>query len=464
MPARMAGSADSATSFASLAIEGNSQGWDSTTALRAFLVVMLGVPSALGVGALGSAGSLATILGIAGFLWWSWFHINRTHVRAPTPQPVRWALIILLLMIVVSYANAMFHPLSSDEQSPADMALLRMLSLSGVALLAQDGIRSTERLHALLRAVSIGAALMGALSALQFITGQLWIDRLSIPGLTRMASASLDARQGLTRPSGTAVHPIEFASFMAMCLPVAVMYVRSQTRLRPIHVAMIGLIFLGILLSLSRTALLCLVIGSAIILPALPRSWRIFGGVGAVGALGALYALVPGFVGTLRGLFVGLDDDPSVISRTSSYDLVGDFVTRSPWIGRGMGTFLPKYWILDNMYLHLLIEIGVLGVLALIGLIVAALISALLARRRFTNLEDRDLVLGVAAGIAAGSMSLAFFDAFAFPQSAFTLFLLLGVAGASWRLARQEPVRLPAVRRSRTPSTTPTSKAGPEAS
>jgi len=47
---------------------------------------------------------------------------------------------------------------------------------------------------------------------------------------------------------------------------------------------------------------------------------------------------------------------------------------------------------------------------------------------------DRGLAQALLASIAAGACSLAFFDTFAFPQSAGCLFLILGMAGAMRRL------------------------------
>ena len=51
---------------------------------------------------------------------------------------------------------------------------------------------------------------------------------------------------------------------------------------------------------------------------------------------------------------------------------------------------------------------------------------------------DRGLSQALLASIAAGACSLAFFDTFAFPQSAGCIFLILGMAGAMRRLTLAE--------------------------
>lgn len=412
---------------------------DGATALCAFAVLLFALPSAFVVAPLGSAGAPATLVGLVGFVWWVWYHLNRWWIRDVGPQPVRWAIVILLATILVSYAHAMFLPIPGDEISPADSAILRLLGLCGIALVANDGIRTPERMRRLIGCLILMVSLASVLSIVQFATGESWIDRLSLPGLARSAELGLDERQNFARPSGTATHPVEYAAVLSMMLPVAIMYAKSRARVRLIHLLPVALLAIGVALSLSRTAILCVALGVVLILPALPRLWRICGLAGGVLMLAVFYVSVPGFIGTLRGLFVGFSEDPSVRSRTGSYEVVLEFFSRSPLVGRGLGTFLPEYWILDNMYLQFLIEIGVLGLLATLGLFVTAMTVCLRARRDLPAQRDRDLATGLAAGVAAGATSFAFFDGLAFPQAAFCLFLMVGMCGAYWRLA--EPAR-----------------------
>lgn len=410
-------------------------GYDAVTALCLFVGVMLAMPSSFIVSQLGSIGSPATILGLIALLWWCWHHLHRRHPRSVEPQPIRWAIVILAAVILASYVRAMSLPISADEVSPADTSVIRLASLCGIALVANDGIRNIQRMHRLTRFLVIGVGLVAAFSVVQFITGDSFIDRLSIPGFTRNEAFSLDARQGLVRPSGTATHPIEFSALISMTLPLAIMRAKSRTNTRLRDLLPVALIALGVALSLSRTAILCTAVAILFIFPSLPRNWRIGGAISAFVLIVALYVTVPGMVGTLRGLFSGLSDDPSVQSRTDSYALASEFLARSPFLGHGPGTFLPKYWILDNMYLQFTLEIGILGVAAILGIFATAIVSTWRARRILTDSADRDLAIGLSAGVAAGATSFAFFDALAFPQASFGLFLLVGMSGALWRIA-----------------------------
>jgi O-antigen ligase len=168
---------------------------------------------------------------------------------------------------------------------------------------------------------------------------------------------------------------------------------------------------------------------------------RVIAVVLALVALAITYIFVPGMVGTIRGLFVGLGEDTSAASRTNSYAVALEMAGRTLYVGRGFGTFLPEYRILDNQYLGLLIEIGVLGLLAFLGMIAAGLVCSLLAKRRLKDPLLSNLSYAIFASLTAGSVTFAFFDALTFPMAAVFMFFLLGLSGAVWRISQQpEPL------------------------
>ncbi len=74
---------------------------------------------------------------------------------------------------------------------------------------------------------------------------------------------------------------------------------------------------------------------------------------------------IPGLLGTIRYLFLHMFEDDSYEGRRQDYSVVGRFIKERPLFGRGFGTFLPeRYVYLDNQYLGLLIELGIVGMLA----------------------------------------------------------------------------------------------------
>ncbi|GAA2106735.1 hypothetical protein GCM10009841_26210 [Microlunatus panaciterrae] len=416
-------------------------GIDATTLLTIYICLLLAIPSAMVVGPLGSAGAPSAIFAIGAFFLWVWFQVRRSSQVVRVARPVRAAALAWLLIMVVVYAHAMSSPLPGDEISPADNGLLKLVGFTGILLIANDGAPTLQRHRAALRRLVIGVGLIAALGLLQYATRQLWVDRLQVPGLTQSTvGGGLIERNGHPRPSGTSTHPIEYGVVLTMVLPIAIAYALKAPSRRWMYRAFLVAIGFAIFLSISRSAMLC----AAVALVVLAASWgaaaRVRGLIALIAMALVVYLFVPGVLGTVIDLFAGASQDPSIASRTGSYDLAGEFISHSPIVGRGFGTFLPKYWILDNGYLGMLIEGGILGLGGLLVLIVAAAIAARQARRMAVDDFDRALAQALLASIASGAAGLAFFDTFGFPQSAGCFFLLLGLSGALWRLTQGQVV------------------------
>lgn len=406
--------------------------------LTGYLILLIIVPAPMVVPALGSAGSPALILAMAACFMWLWFHANRQRPFVSEPQPVRRAALIFALAILIIYAHAMLNPITFDEVSPADSGMLRLLGLGGVLMVAHDGLVSMAAVTTVLRRLTWLIALVAVLGIVQFVTKRLYIDQITLPGLTSGAAGwTLGERGGLVRTSGTSTSPIEFGVILTISLPVAItLAFRAPTGRWPARLAVLVIAFAAFL-SISRSAMLCAAVGMFVLW--LGWSWVTRGWALAMFLIvaGTAYLLVPGLLGTVGNLFTGASEDASVASRTGSYEVAFDFIERSPWPGRGFGTFLPKYWILDNGYLGMLIDGGVLGLLALLFLLGTAGRAAWFAACTLVEPFHRDLARAVLASGAAGVAGMAFFDIFAFPQTAGCLFLMLGLAGAVRRIARE---------------------------
>jgi O-antigen ligase len=113
-------------------------------------------------------------------------------------------------------------------------------------------------------------------------------------------------------------------------------------------------------------------------------------------------------------------------------------MSRYPVFGKGFGTFLPNYRILDNAYLLLAIELGVIGLAAFLALLWASAWSASRARRLFADPLDRALAQSLLASMVAGAVLLAFFDGLSFPISSGMFFLVIGLCSGALRLAQWE--------------------------
>ncbi|QCW50793.1 hypothetical protein FE634_10905 [Nocardioides dongxiaopingii] len=409
---------------------------DASSVLTGYAVLLMAVPNRLVIGPLGGAGSPAGVLGLACLLWWAAHQLGRSAPTAPAPAPVRTALVALAFAVGASFVAATVRPIDPQEFSTATLGLVLLAGWGGVLLVGNDGIASRKRLVVLVRRVVALSAAMATLGIVQFLTGETLVDKISVPGLAVNHSlTSLTLREGFSRPSATATHPIEYGAVITMMLPLALALAygdRERSALRRwVPVAAIGIC---IPLSISRSALVAGAVALVVVLASWPRAARAVAGVALLVGSVLMYLLVPGMLGSLLGLFTRIGSDSSALSRTGSYDIAAEFVATSPVFGRGFGTFLPAYRILDNQYLGLTIEIGLVGLTAFLAVLVAALWSAVRARRAARDLLGAQLATGLLGAVAAGAVNLALFDGLSFSMSAGVLFLVLGLAGACRRL------------------------------
>jgi O-antigen ligase len=284
--------------------------------------------------------------------------------------------------------------------------------------------------------------LLASLGLFQFVTNQSWVDRLTIPGLTvNNGLFGVQEREGFTRPAGTAIHPIEFGVVLAMLLPLVLARAglatqeleRTSLQLRRWGAAMV--VAAAIALSSSRSAFVCAAVGVAMVLPRLDRRarWVVASGAGVLAVF--VFVMVPGMLGSMLGLFTGIETDTSALSRVDSYGVALTFLARAPVLGRGFATFSPSYRIFDNQYLLSAVELGLVGV----GLLVALFLGAIVVGSRVarTNTHNRLGLLsqGLVGGVATGATGFALFDALSFPMVPGLLFMLIGLVGACGQIA-----------------------------
>lgn len=401
-----------------------------------YVFFLYAIPSRLVVPALGSAGAISMLVGLVSIIGWGVYQLSRVSSTASAWQtrPVRSFLVAFCLCVGASYVVATTRPIASDEVSPALVAILALLSWSGALLVVNDGVSSLERIHALTTGVAQAGGALALLGLAQFVTGDPIVDRISIPGLAA-APTELFMRDGFIRPFGTATHPIEFGVILAMLAPVA-LHSAFHARHRNVVTQWFPVVAIAICFALtfSRSAHLAGGIALLVLLIGWPRKTRksVLIGMACMGVV--LAGAVPRLFGVVRAMFRNVGVDPSIASRTDSYDLAWSFVGNAPLFGRGLGTFLPKYRIFDNEYLVLLVSVGFVGTLAFVGLILSGIWCGARVYFRASDAAAKDLGLTLVASLVAGGVGLATFDGFAFPMTMGTMFLLLGLAGATYRI------------------------------
>jgi O-antigen ligase len=409
-----------------------------------FVALRFLIPSPLVVAPLANAGSPATLFGVAMLAIWAIGRCLPGSGLARGLQPVRIGIALFVATAAASYVSSFQRYLLANEVRAADRALIWLAAFVGVAFLAADGLHSTQAIRRVARFTVTLGTLVGAIGVTQFFTGLDIRPWYKIPGLsTNVGLYGHEQRAAFRRVMATGTHPIEFGVLMALLLPLAVHFALHPDgparRRRWIPVLVIGA---AIPMSLSRSAIIGTLAAGIVLLTAWDARRRV-NALAAVAAFTlAMRLLVPGLIGTLRGLFTNLTSDSSYQARVNRYPVAFGLVHERPWLGRGFGTLLPENWPgivpLDNQWLATAVETGVLGFSALIVMFLVGFWTARGAARRFRTTDPAagHLANAVAASILAAFAAYPTFDALGYPMLTGTIALFLGLTGASWRLSR----------------------------
>lgn len=418
--------------------------WDAVSILTAFVVLLLLIPAPLVVGALGAAGTPAGILGVGCLVWWFVALVLPDSGLARGFNPIRFAIIPFAIAITLSYILAFTRFLESDEVRSADRAMLTFAAIAGVALLTADGVHRWDRLEVLWRRFTVIGTGLAALGIVQFFTGFDIAPYYRIPGLRANSAlfGLLPERSEFRRVAATATHPIEFGVLMAVVLCFALHYasIATEDRVRRRRWFAVAMIAGSIAMSVSRSGIVGMVAGGAVMLSGWAPRRRTNVLAAAVVFLGFMRLLIPGLVGTLKNMFTNITGDSSYQARQERLPRAFHLIHQHWIFGRGPGTLLPDHYRgivpLDNQLLATAIELGVVGLIALILMMIIGISTARGARRKFTNPEQRDFANAVAGGILICLLSFYTFDAYSYPMVTGSLALLLGTAGALWRMSR----------------------------
>jgi hypothetical protein len=322
--------------------------------------------------------------------------------------------------------------------------------------LAAGAIRTRRHLDSILMLLVGTCTLVAFTAILEARTGRNYFNDLEriIPVLDFDAGNMVAPaeRGGGVRAYASAQHAIPLGAMLVMMLPLA-FYLFQRTRRKWWLGAGLVLV-MGALSTTSRTAVVMLVVTGLVffwlkraavirLLPWLP--------VGLV----VIQIAMPGTLGTFRAIFFpeqGLiaEEQEGEGTGTGRVADIGPSLQewgRQPFFGQGFGTRLTSQFdhiqnarILDDQWLSSILEVGMIGVAALLWMIVRAIRRLKL----FAKHDDSDygwLLTGFAASIYAFAIGMLTYDAFSFIQVTFMLFLLLGLSAAALRLRGRDTAR-----------------------
>jgi polysaccharide biosynthesis protein PslJ len=252
-------------------------------------------------------------------------------------------------------------------------------------------------------------------------------------------------RAGLIRSVGSAQHPIALGVLFAMAVPLGLALAFGSGRRWAIPT---GCVLVGVMSSASRTPVVVLIVMGLVITWLKPRE--------AMRLLPLLLPLVivvklllPGSIATLKNSFFpegGLVQQQTQLNREADPMLAGGRVrligpslreaSARPVLGLGFATRqtgfnnpLRNAPILDNQWLGLLLEIGIVGVLGWAMLFVATVRRLGRASRRRAGPEGW-LPVGFAAATAGFGAGMFTYDSLSFVQIAFVFWIVISLAAA----------------------------------
>lgn len=346
-------------------------------------------------------------------------------------------LLLFLLAVLMSItANVGSDTPSSGAELAKKLAFLASFVL--VFYMVVSVIRTPERAELLLKVLVASGTVVAAFAVIESRTDLNVFDHLSrvVPVLELARLPDVPLRGERFRAYASAQHPIALSAVLVMLIPLAVAFARVSARRW--WLAAVVLV-LGALATVSRTGLLMLLVVGLVFLWLRPVEARRILPVVVVPLLLLVHFALPntlapltealfpagGLVEEQRGA-VGLPGQ----GRLADLEFALDEFSRDPrMFGRGYAAptmVAEREQILDNQWLAILLQTGLVGMTALLWLFVRAV-------RRFARAAKSDdspagwLIVAVTASVAAYGVGMLVFDALSFIQVSFVLFVLLAL-------------------------------------
>jgi hypothetical protein len=365
--------------------------------------------------------------------------LRRTGFEAP-----------IALVVVAVVTSLLANPLRVAAVEPTvTKKVMFLTSFVLLFYLIVSCIRTLESVDYLIRVLVGGSAVVAVFAIVESRTGFNVFNHLSsvAPFLDPFRVPTEESRGGRLRVFASSQHPIALGAMFVMLIPLAVYLARRSSR--RLWLVAGAILALGALATVSRTSVVMGLVVGAVLVWLRPghmrRLWPL-----AVPALLAIHLALPGTLGTLKSAFLppgGLVAEQRIGAGTRGSGRVADLgpslreYSKKPLFGQGYGSRTVDREggnapILDDQWLGTLLELGAVGALAWLWLFVRAI------RRlsRAAKEDDSDvgwLLTAIAASVTAFAVGMFMYDAFAFTQVTFILFILLGL-GASVLLERHE--------------------------
>jgi hypothetical protein len=351
-------------------------------------------------------------------------------------RPRGWAapIIIFVGIAVISIVFNIDRITNLGEWDTAEKRIALLFSLVAVFAVFAVSLRVTE-----LRAFGVLIVVLASLTS----AGTIYEQKTDVNLFHTTASAILspiatvdqapiEEAGGPSTPdrpliSGPTRHALSVASLLGMAVPFAVLFaaLAPDLKRRLLWGLLACLIVSGALVTQRRSGVIVPAVAVLALFAIRPRKMLPLLPYAAVAVvLGVI--LAGGTISSFQQL-TGGGDQASTDGRTADYAAVVPDLLTHPALGRGYGTLnsikADTYRIFDNEYLGQLYQVGLLGLLAFLALILSPVFIV-----RFVARSDNPLrgppALAAAAGCLAFAVATSLYDILTFPQAPYLFFFL----------------------------------------
>lgn len=339
---------------------------------------------------------------------------------------------------------------AANVSSTVDKSLMFFLSFVLVLFLIVTVIHRLEEVDRLVKTLVLAGTFVAGSAIVEARTGYNVFNHLTrvmpfLRGGTISGPEFIRLGTGRLRVFGSAEHPIALSAALVMLVPLAIYLTRRYGQRRWIVCALT--LAGGATASVSRTGVLMFAAVGIVYVCLRPReTLRLWPAL--VPALAVIHLALPGTLGSLKNSFMppgGLVAQQKSDAGQSGSGRLADLGPglrrwqQNPLFGEGYATRvgapdvapsptgeLSDHQILDDQWLGTLLETGAIGFAGWLWFFARAV-------RRFGGEAARDhsargwLLTSLTAGIAAYGIGMLTFDAFAFIQVTFLLFIFVGL-------------------------------------
>lgn len=383
--------------------------------------------------------------------------------RTGLDGPLMCFLFVVLIGLIVNHARV------ATVSGEVYKKLAFFASFFILVYLISSVIRHAREIELVVALLALGGAVVAIFAVIERRTNYNVFNHLdTVMPFLKLNAANIPVAghfgaTGRLRVFASAQHSIALGAAFAMLFPLALYKARSRAHW--LWWLVVLLLAMGALSTGSRTAVVMLVVECVVFVWLRPREmkrlWPLL-----IPALLFVHVAAPGALGTVRDSFFpkgGLINEQQNASVGSGrLATLGPALHRefhNPLVGEGFGTRVIKDTdlakkngpILDDEWLGVLLETGLLGALSLVWMFLRFIRRC--GREAKEDHSQRGwLLASITASVAGFAVGMALYDAFSFIQVTFLLFIFLGL-GTAVRLCPAaewvtQPKRAPARRAS----------------